>query len=149
MRRWFAMLILSLGLSLAILPGCSEEQLSDVDKALADVNSVSEGLSDFARGPAGAVLPPMVRTLMELLGIGAAAALGVWKQIRHNVTKDALKAVVSGVESVSDGTNDVDEAAVKVVKDKVADAMKRVSAKKVTVTYAKLNAEVDKAKAKA
>lgn len=130
-----------------ILIGCTPEQVDQVDQTLADANSVATGVVDLVRGPAGAVFPPMVRTIAEVLGIGLAAALGLWKQLKHNLTKDALRAVTKGVENVSDGTNEVDRAAVEAVKEKVRQEMLKLSARKMSVDFAMLNAEVDRAKA--
>lgn len=124
----------------AFLSGCTEQQASQIDKTLADANSVTTGVVELVRGPGGAVLPPMVRTLAEILGVSVVTALGIWKQVRHNLTKNALKAVTQGVDKMKDA-----EAAA--VKKEIAEKMKGLAGEKRSVTYAKLNAEIDKAKA--
>lgn len=62
--------------------GCNEEQLLRVDKAVADVNTIGQGVAAIPDGPAGALVSPDVHFIMELLGIGAAAAYGIWQRIR-------------------------------------------------------------------
>ncbi len=124
----------------SLLSGCTEEQIDQGEQILTDANSVAEGLSDFADGPAGVLLPPGFRAAVELVGISAAAALGVWQKHKHRLTKDALRAVAAGVENVKASDS-------MIVKSEVHQAMVQLARDRPGVTYAKLNAEVDKAKA--
>ena len=123
-----------------LLAGCNEQQIEDVDEFLADANSVGSGITEFVRGPAGAIFPPIVRTMAEVLGLSLAAALGLWQKVKHNLTKGALKAVTKGVDNLKDS-----DAAT--VKKEIAEQMKALSGNTRTLTYSRLNAEVDKAKA--
>lgn len=121
------------------LPGCTEQQVEKVDKVLDDANAVTTGVVELVRGPAGAVFPPIVRTIAELLGVTLAVALGLWQKIKHMLTKESLAAIVKGVEAMDDKTKES-------VKTEIAKAMDKQASASKTVTYAKLNAEVDKAK---
>lgn len=85
---------------------CTEDQLKKIDKGLADANTAAQGLAEIPDGPAGALIPPEVRIIMELLGIGLAAAYGIWQKIRASglLTKNAdlvttIRAVVDGIDA--------------------------------------------------
>jgi len=120
--------------------GCTPEQIGQADQVLADANAVTTGVVEFVQGPAGVIFPPVVRTIAEILGIALAAALALWQQIKHKLTKKSLTAVVKGVERLDDETKVT-------VKDEIRKLMDSQAAASKTVTYARLNAEVDRAKA--
>jgi len=105
--------------------GCAEEDLQRVDRALADVNAVGQTVSGLPDSPAGALIPPGVRTIMEILGLGTAAACAFWQKIRKDgilAEKQTLqlttRAIVAGIE-------DVDQAARAAIKEAVAAQMAR------------------------
>lgn len=94
--------------------GCNEEQLRRVDQAVADVNTAAQGVAAIPDGPAGALIPPEVAIIMELLGIGAAAAYGIWQKIRASgvLARNAdlsvtLKAVVDAIDASGTAAEDV------------------------------------------
>lgn len=108
MIRTLATLFLSTTLLLAA--GCSEEQLSRIDKGLADANELhadaGQVLDALRDSPAGPLIPPQVYQIMELLGVGLVVAIGIWQKIRASglLSKNqdlvtTLKAVVDGVEA--------------------------------------------------
>lgn len=89
-----------------VIGGCNEEQLLRVDKIVADVNTAGQGVAAIPDGPAGALIPVDVRFIMELLGIGAAAAYGIWQKIRASGVlaekqdlSVTLKAVVDAIDT--------------------------------------------------
>lgn len=85
--------------------GCNEEQLRRIDHAIADVNTATQGIAAIPDGPAGALIPREVTIIMELLGVGAAVAFGVWQKIRASGILErsedlsvTLKAVVDAID---------------------------------------------------
>jgi hypothetical protein len=85
--------------------GCNIEQLEKVDRIVADANTIGGGIAAIPDGPAGALIPREVVIIMELLGIGAAAAYGIWQRIRASgiLERNAdlsvtLKAVVDAID---------------------------------------------------
>jgi hypothetical protein len=87
--------------------GCHVEDLRDpnqyqgVDQALTDANDLLHGLQGLADSPAGALIPPPVRTVLELLGFGAAAILTIWQKLRTGKLTGTLVSVLRGVERSS------------------------------------------------
>jgi hypothetical protein len=86
--------------------GCTEEQIAKIDKGVADANTAAQGLAAIPDGPAGALIPPQVRIIMELLGVGLAAAFGIWQKIRASglLLKNSdlvttIRAVVDGIDA--------------------------------------------------
>jgi hypothetical protein len=89
--------------------GCNEEQLRRIDRVVADVNTAGQEVAAIPDGPAGALIPAEVRIIMELLGIGAAAAFGIWQQIRASRVLErntdlsvALRAVADGIDQAGE-----------------------------------------------
>ena len=80
--------------------GCTEGQLDRGDAIAADVNSVGQAIGQVADGPVGDLLPPGVRQIMQLLGIGAVAAFGVWQKIRGDLAKQDTKGVIASVDTL-------------------------------------------------
>jgi len=85
--------------------GCNEEQLKKGDAITRDANAIGQAISDLADSPAGALIPPGVRAIMELLGLGTAAAVVAWQKIRKDGILNekqkltlTTKAIVDGIE---------------------------------------------------
>lgn len=113
--------------------GCTEQQLAKIDKAVADVNTVAEGVAAIPDGPAGALIPPQVRVILELLGFSGALAIAVWQRVRASglLAKNAdlvttIRAVVDGIDASGPAADPV-KASIKTTMEKrrvydVADA---------------------------
>jgi hypothetical protein len=82
MRKVGFLLVVLAAMLFGSAGGCNEEQLRRVDRAVADVNTAAQGVAAIPDGPAGALIPREVVMIMELLGLGAAAAFGIWQRIR-------------------------------------------------------------------
>jgi hypothetical protein len=85
--------------------GCDETQLQRIDRIVADANTAGQGVAAIPEGPAGALIPPDVKMIMELLGVGLAMAYAIWQQLRASgvLRKNAdlsvtLKAVADGID---------------------------------------------------
>lgn len=88
--------------------GCSPEQLQQIDRAVADANTIGQGIAAISDGPAGVLIPPEIRAIMVLLGVGAAAAYEIWQRIRlarvleRNQDLDVtLRALGDGIDQAS------------------------------------------------
>lgn len=113
--------------------GCTDQQLAQIDKAVADANQVGQGIAQIPDGPAGALIPPQVQLIMELLGLSGAVAFGLWQKIRASglLEKNAdlvttIRAVVDGIDASGPQADPV-KAAIKTTMEKrhvydVADA---------------------------
>ena len=103
-----AIIILSAAAMTALFcgcPGCNEKQTDDIENLAADANAIGTGLQDLADGPVGDMLPPGVRRLMEMLGLGAAAAYTIWRQMQATRAKQAGSAILAAVDKLP-GTKD-------------------------------------------
>jgi len=96
-----------------LLCGCTPEQAENVDNALGDVNSVAEGLSEFADGPAGAWIPGGVRDALVIAGLSAASALNVWQRVRGKLVQQTGSALVMAIEGLPEPDGRKVKAAVK------------------------------------
>ena len=96
--------------------GCTEEQRQQADRILSDANQAGQVLTAVAESPVGALLPIPVRMIMELLGIGALAALNIWQKIRAGQAKGASDKVSRTLRAVADA---IDQS-----KPEIADAVK-------------------------
>jgi len=92
------------------LAGCDALELQRMDEIMADVNAVGQTIGQIPDSPAGALIPVEVRTIMEVLGLGAAAAYGFWMKLRRDgVLADNQKlrltgkAIVAGIERLDGG----------------------------------------------
>jgi len=83
--------------------GCTESQLEQGDAIVRDVNNIGQAIDQVASGPAGALIPPQVRQIMQLLGIGAAAAYGIWQKIRADLAKQDTRGVIASVDTLLAG----------------------------------------------
>jgi hypothetical protein len=117
-----------------LLTGCTAEQIDRADRAVADANLIGGGVVEFVTGPAGALFPPIVRTIAELLGLSLAGALAVWQAIRAKLLKQTGAAIVNAIESLDPGEK-------LLVKEAVKAEMKERE------IYSKANAVVDSLKA--
>lgn len=97
-----------------LLCGCTPEQAESVDHALADVNGVAGGLSDFAESEGGAWLPGEIRSGLVIAGLCATSALSVWQRVRGRLVRQAGSAVVAAIEGLPEPDKDKVKAAVKV-----------------------------------
>jgi len=103
-HRFVMILVVLCLLAPATVGGCSEEQLQRIDRVAADVNQAGQLVSDVTRSPAATLLPPEVRSIMELFVLGVTAALAVWQRIRasgllsmlqdHKLTGAAIVAAI-------------------------------------------------------
>jgi hypothetical protein len=105
-------------------PGCTDEQLARIDKGVADANTAAQGVAEIAEGPAGGLIPDQVKIIMQLLGVGAAVAFGLWQKIRASgiLLKNAdlvttIRAVVDGIDASGAAAEDV-KVAIKNVMEK-------------------------------
>jgi hypothetical protein len=103
---FFAVWSVVLAFVLSAGAGCTEEELARIDRGVADANTIGQGIAAIPDGPAGALIPPEVRIIMELLGVGLAAAFGIWQKIRASglLSKNAdlvttIRAVVDGIDA--------------------------------------------------
>lgn len=85
-------------LAAALLGGCTDDQLRQVDDLAADVNSVGTAIGELPDGPAGPLIPPGVANMLKLTGIAIGAAYGGWQTFRRKQTEGALASVTKGVE---------------------------------------------------
>jgi len=99
---WGATILLSLGLL-----GCSEQELQRWDGYVADACDVGQTIGALPDSPAGPLIPAEVRLIMEILGLGTAAAYGIWQKIRKDgvlAEKQSLtltaKAIVNAIEKL-------------------------------------------------
>ncbi len=95
-------------LVVAMLAGCTAEQLAGLDKAVNDANQVAAGVSQIGAGPAGAVMPGWVRACLEAIGIVGALAVVTWQQLRKSGLLEKLATLTSTSKAIVRG---VDEAA--------------------------------------
>jgi hypothetical protein len=92
-------------LALVGLAGCNEEQLAKVDRVVADVNTIGQGVAAIPDGPAGTLIPPEIAIILELLGFTGTLAFAIWQKIRASgvLARNAdlsvtLKAVVDAID---------------------------------------------------
>ncbi len=105
MKNIRSFLLLTLVTLLVGALGCTDQQLASIDHAVTDANTAAHGISAVAQGPAGAILPPQVRIIMELLGIGATAALGIWKWLQASGLLKKNQDLVMTLKAVCDGVS--------------------------------------------
>lgn len=86
-----------------LLTGCTAEQIAEADAGLADANMIADAVADILGGPAGAMFPPIVRTIAEVLGLSLAAALALWQAIRVKLLQQTGAAIVAAVETLDAG----------------------------------------------
>jgi hypothetical protein len=111
--------------TLLAAPGCSERQLAEIDRAAQDANTVGQGVTALAHGPAASLIPAQVRQIMELLGIGLAGALAVWKWLlasgllkkNQNLTV-TLKAIVDGIEAIGPHADPAKDSIKEIMRDR-------------------------------
>jgi len=75
----------------AAAAGCSVGQIGKVQRAVDDVNGVGKAVSDFARSPAGELLPPGVRLDLEIVGGLVLVGVIAWRRIRPVLAARAPK----------------------------------------------------------
>jgi hypothetical protein len=110
--------------ALVLTPGgCSPEQQQQADQAAADANTAGQALKDLAESPAGSLIPPQVRIIMELLGIGAMAAFGVWQKIRGAQAQGTSDKLSVTLRAVADAIDQSAPTAANVVKGNVKRVM--------------------------
>lgn len=112
-------------LALAVV-GCSEQELQRWDRTMADVCDVGQTIGGLPDSPAGPLIPAEVRLIMEILGLGTAAAWGLWQKLRKDgvlAEKQSLalaaKAIVNAIERTPQNTQ-------RAVKAKVGEEMARM-----------------------
>lgn len=105
--------------------GCTEGQLSSVDRFAQDVHEAAEVLTAEAHGPAAALLPQYITWGAELLGLGFTGLLALWKTIRASRLLEknrdlaaTLGAVVEGVEAAGDQAKKVKQSIAAVMRDR-------------------------------
>jgi hypothetical protein len=106
----YTLVTVLLSSTLLLAAGCSEQQLASIDRGIQDVNQVhadaSQVLDQLERSPAGPLIPPQTRPIVDLVGMGLLGAIGLWKTIRASglLKKNqdltvTLQALVDGVET--------------------------------------------------
>jgi hypothetical protein len=103
--------------------GCSPEQLTQADKTMTDVNEIGRAVDQFVASPAGNTLPPVIRMIMELLGVGALAAFGIYKQIRLGQVQGKSDQVSLTLRAVADAVDKLTPSVAKAVKGQVREVM--------------------------
>lgn len=79
--------------------GCSEEQMQQVDRTMADVNQWSETGQMVLQSPAGQSLPPDIRLYGALAALIGSTAAGVWQKFQRSQETKVTKSIVQGVEN--------------------------------------------------
>jgi len=97
-------------LVVAMLAGCTAEQLAGIDKAVSDANQVAAGVSQIGDGPAGAVMPGWIRAALAAIGIVGGLAVVTWQEIRKTGLLEKLASLTATSKAIVRG---VDEAAKK------------------------------------
>lgn len=121
---------------LLLATGCSEEQLRHADQAIQDANHVAQGVSAIAQGPAGSLIPPQVRQIMEFLGVGALAALAIWKKIQASGLLRKNQDLTSTLRNVAEGVENfqaADQAKGEELKGEIARVMASRSPQNVVI----------------
>jgi len=126
--------------------GCTQEQLARIDRGVSDANQVAQGVSDLAQGPAGPIMPPWVRGLLEVMGLVEASALVVWQQLRKSAIFEKLQTVTAAGKTVVQAIEELPEEQAQIVKTAVGEKMQATAAKTPDLTYDALNAVVDSLK---
>ena len=129
-----------------LLAGCTQEQLSRIDRGVSDANQVAQGVSGLAQGPAGLIMPPWVRGLLELMGLVGASAVVVWQQLRKSGIFEQLQNVTAAGKTIVQAIEELPEDQAKIVKEAVGDKMQETAAKAADLTYDGMNAVVDSLK---
>jgi hypothetical protein len=95
-------------------PGCTDEQLAKIDKVVTDANTAAQGVAQIPAGPAGSLIPDEIKIIMQLLGVGAVVAFGIWQKIRASglLEKNAdltttIRAVVDGIDASGAAADEV------------------------------------------
>ena len=57
---------------LFVLAGCTADQIAGIDRGVADANAIAQTIGGLPDSPAGPLIPPPVRTVLELVGVGGA-----------------------------------------------------------------------------
>ena len=109
--------VLSVALLLGTLGCCSEE----ADQLAADVNNAGQLMRQIGDSPA---VPALARVILELLGLCAAVAVGVYQKVRSSGLQArssdkslTLRAVVDAIDALS-------KAEAQPVKDAIGQTMK-------------------------
>jgi hypothetical protein len=109
-RRFVTILAFACLLALCTGGGCNEETLKKVDQAVQEVNAVAHTVT---ASPATSFLPPEVRILMEILGIGASLAFALWQRLRASGLLSTGAAIVHAIEKLPRELQDQVKPAVK------------------------------------
>ncbi len=127
-RRLVATVVLSAGLlaGLVIVPSCTPEQLAKIDQGVKDANTASEGAAAIATGPAGALIPPQIRLILQLLGFVGPLAVAIWEKIRASRVLEKNADLGTTLAAVVDAIDQADaESAEKVKANVMAIATRR------------------------
>jgi hypothetical protein len=137
--------------------GCTEEQLTGIDRAVADANRAVQVPAAFARAAneaAPGLIPPQVQSILELLGFAGVAGIAVWQKVRAsgalakvNTLTATGKAIVAAVENLPADPPDGMPSAQVLMKRAVGVEMMAAAAKSSNLTYKQMNAIVDELKA--
>lgn len=121
MKSHFLILVgLVAGLALfAAGPSCSPDQLQRADRIIADVNTAGRGVAAIPDGPAGALIPPEVRLIMELLGVGAAVAFGLWQRVRASGLLETKQGLDVTLRAIVDAIDQAEPTAADPVKTQI------------------------------
>jgi hypothetical protein len=116
--------LVTLGIGLAV-PSCTDEQLRQADRTVKDVNDATRKVKQLAESPEGAALiPPAVRSILELLGFGGAAAFGIWQKIRASKILEKKQGVDVTLKAVVDAIDQAELKAADPIKAKIKQTMR-------------------------
>lgn len=83
-----------------VATGCTVDQNESIDSGLKDVNSVADGLSDFAKSEGGGWLPGEIRTGLVIASLCASSGLNLWQRVRGKLVRRTGSAVVAAIEGL-------------------------------------------------
>ena len=110
-----------------VVAGCTAEQIASIDQGVADANAIAQTIGGLPGSPAGPLIPAPIRAILELVGIGGAAAYGIWQNARKKLLQNANdrlkltgKAIVAGVDRAPPNTAEEVKALISAEMDRLA-----------------------------
>lgn len=97
-RYWLVLAICFIPLT-ALDIGCTEQQREQVDRIVADVNTLSQTGQEILESPAGQSLPPDIRLYGALAALLGTTASTAWQKWRRSQETKVVKSIVQGLEN--------------------------------------------------